>query len=846
MMRKIGILFSIIFVGISIAGVCMDGPGMVDPPLAKEGDGKKQTTSSPKECLRFSMQELCTVAAVFPPQTDEHEKKTVEDFARAKACLVKASDDHQKLSTYQIVRDLAVSGHIPSVLVLGDICNRRKEDIDALKWYVHAFQLQWFRTGEWEGTAQDKLTLLWTKKYKKPAAKQITYFKSHFQRVPLDQSPKQTLLQFFSVISGSYVKYGTAIEPFCQIDEIAQKVQWLTGVRDRHCKNHVCLLLGDSLLENGDHKEALKYFQQCNTSFSLYCIGRVFDGKHLGDFEKAASFFERSGAPVASHDLARLYFDAHIGAVEGVPNYKRAAELCEQSIARHEQFTFRSTYDLLAFLHLKGFYGAVMRGKPNYKRAIDLYFLSQTEESFDNLGLLWSRGNHDPKHGKPDYVTAAKYFEKAGVRGANNLGCLYYRGQYGLLPGKKRDYVKAAQCFEESNSSNSFHSLGNLYYYGQYGSVGGTPNYAKSIEYYRKSDVPEARLYLGMIHLNDPHLCHALYNQHQNLSVAWREFESCPLLFAKAYQLYMIKEYRELLGEFLSQDELDMAQKSIVALIEAQLKTFKAKSRDREFYNGMLAYWGGNYDDAYMYLSNATFRDVWGAHFFMQKAQYHKRRIELENAPILGSDVEEEEEDDSLEFLEIAVAPAPIKSPPLPAAVAKKKPMEVAPVVPLKIEAAVHKIYMAAAQEVIQEVTQERLQQYKPEIKKRTALERLKAQLARINNISLLSFEEGIDSDRNETEEEQKPLKIKFLSPAVERTFESLKGDKKMTELLEDIALTPYALEGAGQPEILKGKFLKKYRGCYSRRINDKDRLVYKVTGRNEIFIFSCEGHYDD
>lgn len=60
----------------------------------------------------------------------------------------------------------------------------------------------------------------------------------------------------------------------------------------------------------------------------------------------------------------------------------------------------------------------------------------------------------------------------------------------------------------------------------------------------------------------------------------------------------------------------------------------------------------------------------------------------------------------------------------------------------------------------------------------------------------------------------------------------------KIIKLVEQIRRTPY--EGDGQPEALKGNFL----GCWSRRINQKDRIIYKVLD-NEIEIFSCKGHYD-
>ena len=45
---------------------------------------------------------------------------------------------------------------------------------------------------------------------------------------------------------------------------------------------------------------------------------------------------------------------------------------------------------------------------------------------------------------------------------------------------------------------------------------------------------------------------------------------------------------------------------------------------------------------------------------------------------------------------------------------------------------------------------------------------------------------------------------------------------------------------GIGKPEPLKS-----YDGCWSRRIDDKNRLVYKIED-GQIEVVQCRGHYDD
>ena len=61
---------------------------------------------------------------------------------------------------------------------------------------------------------------------------------------------------------------------------------------------------------------------------------------------------------------------------------------------------------------------------------------------------------------------------------------------------------------------------------------------------------------------------------------------------------------------------------------------------------------------------------------------------------------------------------------------------------------------------------------------------------------------------------------------------------KKINDLLKDISRTPFT--GLGKPEPLKHK----YKGFWSRRIDNEHRLIYAVRD-NEILIAKCRFHYD-
>jgi len=60
---------------------------------------------------------------------------------------------------------------------------------------------------------------------------------------------------------------------------------------------------------------------------------------------------------------------------------------------------------------------------------------------------------------------------------------------------------------------------------------------------------------------------------------------------------------------------------------------------------------------------------------------------------------------------------------------------------------------------------------------------------------------------------------------------------KRINELIKDINRDPF--QGIGKPEPLKFEFS----GCWSRRIDDANRLVYQVSDHN-LVIIQCRHHY--
>jgi len=89
-------------------------------------------------------------------------------------------------------------------------------------------------------------------------------------------------------------------------------------------------------------------------------------------------------------------------------------------------------------------------------------------------------------------------------------------------------------------------------------------------------------------------------------------------------------------------------------------------------------------------------------------------------------------------------------------------------------------------------------------------------------------------------------MEIEYTLKAVEDIdFWKKSGQKiiqsKISQLIVSISENPK--EGIGKPEILKYDL----NGCYSRKIDDKNRIVYTINYlENKVVIHSLRGHYED
>jgi toxin YoeB len=84
-------------------------------------------------------------------------------------------------------------------------------------------------------------------------------------------------------------------------------------------------------------------------------------------------------------------------------------------------------------------------------------------------------------------------------------------------------------------------------------------------------------------------------------------------------------------------------------------------------------------------------------------------------------------------------------------------------------------------------------------------------------------------------------MQLVFDNNAVEDLIYWVKNDKKLAlrilELINEISKNPYT--GKGKPEPLKYNL----KNCWSRRINQEHRIIYKVESK-ALIVLACRYHY--
>jgi toxin YoeB len=93
--------------------------------------------------------------------------------------------------------------------------------------------------------------------------------------------------------------------------------------------------------------------------------------------------------------------------------------------------------------------------------------------------------------------------------------------------------------------------------------------------------------------------------------------------------------------------------------------------------------------------------------------------------------------------------------------------------------------------------------------------------------------------DRKRPAERRVVLEPDFIDDLIYWIETDFRVAIRLAHLVREIRRTPFT--GTGKPELLKHR----YRGCWSRRLTDSHRLLYKVT-EDAVYYLAARFHYDD
>ncbi|MGV8948261.1 MAG: type II toxin-antitoxin system YoeB family toxin [Candidatus Paracaedibacter sp.] len=405
----------------------------------------------------------------------------------------------------------------------------------------------------------------------------------------------------------------------------------------------------------------------------------------------------------------------------------------------------------------------------------------------------------------PNYAKSADYYSRAQTPMAYmKLGNLYEKGrlgvinlieaaknyelskdpQYlyiaGLLYERNEDYQNAVQCYERSQTSEGYESLGMLWHTGKLGE----PDIQKAASYYVQSEEPYALQSLIFLCANDQLDNEMSQVVHKTLLKFQHPYKNLILI-----QLYIREKFCDKIG-------LRNADGHIAVLLKQLHKDMVTLQPSQQaFISGALELFKGCYDSALLHFSKALVLGEKLVESHLKIATDLKttqEKIDLEKDLLAQQDSSSDSDKIAPELQHLTLEEAAKEETPLPQY--EKKSSE------------------------------ERKKKYQEK------MARIRERFGMIPVTSLNEFDETGD------------IEFSFLTVDVEKIFKTSENEKLKT-IIDDITHKPWATEGTGKPEVLKHKY-KNHKGCLSRRINEEDRLVYKVIAPKKVLILSCEGHY--
>lgn len=574
--------------------------------------------------------------------------------------------------------------------------------------------------------------------------------------------------------------------------------------------------------ENGqpDYDKAARYYKEAATMNAFCNLGRLYMNGLIGeapDYNMAAHYYELSGNPVALYNIGVFYDEGRVGKKEnGQPDYDKAAEYYKKAATTDAFYNLGFLYkkqdnyqeaikyleladdDKRALYHLGKIYTEYFvkyrsnhnEAEEHFKKSAEYFKKSGTNESYYKLGNLHLMGAND---GISNYDEAKEYLKKssASCPGAFfRLGLLYVRGLVDKKDDSKPDYILARNYFEQAVNAEHIHEsekVAALYHLGVIYKEGylGNKDFNKALNYFEKTGTPESLWNIGNLYSNGD------IGSNKDYKKALDYYEKALGKLGNG-TTGLISEFNkaEMLTHTLLYSCVTKQEESIIDNNVKRIEKFLEKSSladsEKYYIQGIKEYYTSNWEQAINPLKEAL---RLGSKKEGLQGLIHKISIKLS---------EEEEEQLKLEQQQLE----------------------------LELE--------EATKQLGKEKTEHSLK-----------LKLKKDQLKQVRSITVV---ESSQLEFSPTKPNQ--AELEFLSNEAKKEFEEFKKENiKVNRLLMDMELgNGWELLGEGKPEVLKNKVKingKEYSGCFSRRINQKDRLVYIKNGAKTL-ILSWEGHYDD
>ena len=434
--------------------------------------------------------------------------------------------------------------------------------------------------------------------------------------------------------------------------------------------------------------------------------------------------------------------------------------------------------------------------------------------------------------GLPDYERAAHYFREANHSQALcDLASLYGRGKVGLLKNGRLDYQTAIKLYCTSNTFCAYANIGNIYISGEWDLKESKPDYKKAFVYYG--------------------LCESILSKSSPIYEIEQDMQQVKMPLEMLYRkLTIVQNHYSEVTQFFP---LLTEQQAITQLCDkTRIELSSLDASDREFYFGILAFYKErNYNQALIYFNNALILGDERALFHIKVIEAINSWEEEEAKRSLHPEENKESAKEDFATSEAIQDTHQHKTQ----LILDKKEENASEDRDSSVESSLSEKQLPLLSPLLLMSTLatkginkqenpgvERPKQYKPK-PLLTYTERKIKLLAKINKINkkIISSFESIIVMGDDAKIILAPLKVNFVNDLVQDEYQILPG--KIKELMDCIEEKPYGTEGTGKPEVLKGKF-KGHKGCISRRIDEENRLVYKVTGVREILILSCNGHY--